>query len=287
MIYTWTDRSQIKKWFVSSAVVVLSYVPWMPTLFSQIIRVNEDFWLPQVTFQSIFNYLAYPFTISYGFIVQLLAIFMLFALSIVAFRYFLENGNDENFYLISGILVFFLTLFAGAIISLIKEPILYDRYLLASISLVMVSISILLGKSRNNKVITIFLALLLLLAAVNVYEDYKIIDCDQDTASIHEEFFAKVNNDDSIFIFDYSIQMLCYGNFVNNADVYCIHENYDDNLHKYIDYEKINSSEIEGIINKNPDKKIYYVTSGSPIGHENHKVIDLFTEISAYSIDKY
>ena len=286
MIYSRMDRSEIKKWFISAVVVILSYVPWMPSLLNQVTRVNNGYWIPPITFETVFNYLAYSFTISEEFMIQLLAISILIALSVVAFKYFSEKSDNDNFLLVSGILVFLLTLFAGVIVSLIKEPILYDRYLLASISLVMVVVSISLGKFRNNKVITILLALLLLFAVANVYEDYNTIDEFQDLTVKHEKFFDKANNDDSIFIFKDSISLLRFESFVSNADAYCIHNRYDDNLHKYIDFEDVNSSEVDRIINENPDKTIYYVTNEKLDGYENHKVVHLFSSMKVYSVSK-
>ena len=74
----------------------LMMVPWMLTLIDQVTRVNEGFWIQPVTFDNVFHYLAYVFTVSYKFKIQVLAIFILIALSIVALKYFSENNDDEN-----------------------------------------------------------------------------------------------------------------------------------------------------------------------------------------------
>ena len=286
LIYNKIDFSQIKLWFVSTVAVILAYLPWVSSLFSQLNRVNDGYWIPPITLQTVFDYFAYSFTISDELMVKLFAVLMLIFICIIIFKLYSKQEKEDNFYYISGISVFLLTLFVGVAISIIKEPVIYDRYLLASISLIMVIMSIVLGKMRNNKIIVVLLCVLLLFSMANVYEDYHKINENHDKYLKHEKFFNKTNNNESIFIFKDSISLLRFESLINNSDIYCEKNRFDDNLHKYIDFKDLKTGDIDDLIKNNPNKKIYYVSNDKLPHYDNHKEVHLFSNLKIYSISK-
>ena len=42
------NRDQLKNWFISTALVIVSFLPWVPFLLSQMKRVHDTFWVPPV-----------------------------------------------------------------------------------------------------------------------------------------------------------------------------------------------------------------------------------------------
>ena len=59
LIYFRQGLGEIKKWLISAIIPILAYVPWIPSFLMQINHVNEGFWIPPVSFESLFDYLAY------------------------------------------------------------------------------------------------------------------------------------------------------------------------------------------------------------------------------------
>lgn len=286
LIYFRQGLGEIKKWLISAIIPILAYVPWIPSFFMQINHVNEGFWIPPVSFESLFDYLAYSFTISSDSIIKLIAVFALVILIIIIFKSLKNHEKQDNFYFISGIAIFLLTLLSGILVSLISQPILFDRYLLASISLMLIVMSILLAKIDNNKLLVLFLILLVLFAAVNMYENKQELSETHKVTVKHENFFNKINNDDSIVIFMKSNTLLRFGNFLDHANLYSIENRFGEDYHNHFDFTEINESGIAKLLDENPDKTVYFITTDKLEGFDNHKEIHLYSNLKIYSISK-
>ena len=49
------DKSDFKKWSFSVIIAIISYVPWIPSLITQLHSVHESYWIPQIDFNYFIN----------------------------------------------------------------------------------------------------------------------------------------------------------------------------------------------------------------------------------------
>lgn len=165
------NKSEIKKWIISVVFIIIGYLPWLLVLLNQLNQVHESFWVPQINL----NYLIICFNYFYNAnppYSSLAIIFLIFSFIILILEYS-NKDKFENNYILIGMSLFILTIIAGVLLSVLFKPILRARYLMPAAGVFWLSISILIGKIKNNKLLLISLVLFII---IGVFSSYSLID---------------------------------------------------------------------------------------------------------------
>ncbi len=196
-----TQKIEFKKWILSVISGILLYSPWIITLLNQINKVHNEFWIKDMNFNGFISCLS-SFATSET---QLLAIKIIAIISLIIFTAILLKeynnlkGND-NYVILTGISVFLLTLLFSTAVSIFYKPILIPRYLLPSSAVLWLSISILAGRIKNNKLLIISLFLIFVLCLAGAYDTMQHTSESMQYGPRNDATLTKINNNSDIII---------------------------------------------------------------------------------------
>ena len=259
-------KEDLKKWFVSTIVGIILYVPWLLTLFGQLKSVRKSYWLPSVDLNIIITSLSSTFANNTElFLLNVVcAVFILSVAAIVLGRY-LKSKSKRDFYLLMGVSVFIVTLIIAVVLSLTYKPILLERYLVPSIALVWLSISILISELDFKKFTIPIIIVVLLFGAFNIVDQISVIDKDYNKTLETYEFLSDIDNNHTIVIIDGMQKYMRFNDELHNATKYYVYK-LDNETHKspYIKLLKIKDDKFDfpDDVNSSSDKDIYLLIDG-------------------------
>lgn len=263
LIYTLLNKQSLKKWLISVACGIVMYLPWIYSLINQLAKVHKSYWIKDLTFGYFIKCLGYFSTNSDAVIIQILAIVVLVFFVYVLFKNTHGILDSENYFILSGIAAFVLTLLIGSVVSVVFKPILVARYLIPASAILWFAVSILVGKIENSKMLTISIVLIMLLSVCAVADTVSYNDTLLHDGTDHAKLLDKINDGD-IVIFNSGVGLLEFADYVNATDIYTIELDEplglsDDAIHQRYDFKELNATGIENLVLENPDKKIYLV----------------------------
>ncbi len=147
------ERKRIKEWLIVCVITIVGYIPWLTCVVQQATRVSADYWIEDITFSSIKNYLIYivcPEIVNELARIAGQALLGIFAVLILVNIYVAWKKKDEQYTQNSFFMVFAAaclpgTVAIGVLISAIMRPILVDRYLIPAAGTLWLSLAILLN----------------------------------------------------------------------------------------------------------------------------------------------
>jgi len=142
-----------RKWhnhLISLLIAVILFLPWLSMFIVQVKRVQNAFWAPEVSFQTILSCFTIPFTEQFwttGYSKSLtILMYTLILLTIVLS--FTKSFSEYRLVLWLSLFIFIGTLIIAMIISLFSQPILYYRYVAVIVTMLIIPITILLAKIK-------------------------------------------------------------------------------------------------------------------------------------------
>ena len=167
-VFVYLLASKNKNWIrhtAASAIALLLYLPWLSMFIIQIRKVQHAFWAPPVSFDTLLACFTVPFSeqfwstqyaVALSVIVYILLIF-------ATFRSFTKSFAVYRLAFWLALSVFAGTLLVVTVISLFSQPILYSRYVMAIIPLIVVPHAILFATIKNKWVKLILMGTMILL----------------------------------------------------------------------------------------------------------------------------
>jgi hypothetical protein len=251
----------LKKFFISVVFGIILYIPWLFVLIEQMQSVKGNYWVEPITLSNILDLFSYCLTYSHNQII-IIASFVVIVLIIAALiKKLAETKEGEDLYLVMGVLVFVGTVVFGWLLSEFYQPILVDRYLIPSIGVFWLAISIKISKMElKQTAVLLIIVMITLVGAFNVYHEVQDIQKMNDKTIKEAKVLEKVNNKNSIVVYDtdnhYIRTHLSLDNVskaYGNITIGKFHKNltykFDD-----VDY---NLFVVPDDVSKNPDKDVY------------------------------
>jgi Na+/melibiose symporter-like transporter len=235
----------------------------MFVLVDQMKFVKGNYWVEPITGGSILKLVSYCLTYSNNQIVIILSAIVFVLIVAFLIKKFVENKGTDNLYLLMGVLVFVGTLAFGYLLSVGYKPILVDRYLIPSIGVFWLSVSILLSKLDLKKsVVVLIILMIVIVGAFNVYHEVKEIQKTNDHTIKEAKVLEKINNNKSIVIYDTDNHYIRTHMDLNNiskgyGNVTII--KYHNSLNYKFDGVEYEPFVIPDDISKNPDKDVYFM----------------------------
>ena len=127
------EKKRIMRLLACALVSVLAYLPWMPSFINQLKSVSESYWIPPLTFRSIFGCLKYIFLpTSYDTTRNYILAVIMIVLVTVTFFYgvWKEKSIQKRYLLICGFFIPAFTAYTGFVFSALNRPIFIYRYLI-------------------------------------------------------------------------------------------------------------------------------------------------------------
>lgn len=166
-------KEAIKKWFVAVIISAISYCPWLIVLLKQFMDLEEDYWIEPITWDTIKGYFMWAFgtetfftTTMFNFLIIVAIIFSL--KSIVG-----KKDISKSLYALLCIMVPFLTIISGVIVSFIDQPVFYNRYVFPAMGLIALMLAIVYGKMNCNVFLTLaaFLMCVTVVSYIGTYHE--------------------------------------------------------------------------------------------------------------------
>lgn len=243
-------KEKVKSWIKSFIALVILYVPWFLILMRQIgTQMNVVY--KDMTLTDMFNYIT-SFAINNPDLSMEMLILKVLAIVFVVLVLVLIYKNKAK-YEASGIFLFYGTVIAGvAILSVSFRP-LEVRYLIAAIAIFWLSVSILLSKIEDKKILAILLAFILIFSAASIIITHDEALTRIDWQNDRTEFLQSINNDSTVMVYNTNFGYMFIHDGVNKTSEYSLSDTYffDDNV-------KI-CKNLTKIMDKNPKKNIYLV----------------------------
>lgn len=273
LIHIAITRQSFKKWAISASAGIILYLPWVYALVNQLAKVHNSYWIKELTLDYFIKCLGYFATNSDIVIIEIIAVAALIFFTAILVRYFRDFSDSENYFILSGICVFLATLVIGSILSVVFKPILVARYLIPASAVLWFAVSVMIGKIKDNRILFISLALVMLLSVCAISDSVSYNDKLLHDGNANEKLLDKINDGD-IVIFNSGVGLLEFGEFLGDCDIYTIEldnplgiKNKD--IHARYDFKELNETGIENLVLDNPDKKIYLVDAWGDLKFDN------------------
>lgn len=271
------NRSLLKKWIISVAIIIAAYIPWIPIAISQFTIGQKGFWIPPITSDTVMGYVYGVFSpVSQFEIAGIIFLIVLICLVV----YSLKNIDELNCFALNGILAFVLVPIIGITVSYLFFPIFHIRYLLPLLGTFWLSISILISRLRDNKkLFVIFICIILIVGALSAINGINNEQMDFDDTVHKNETLQSVVGSNNIVIFDNNVLYLDFGTYYLRAN-YCYIV--DDGNPTLQIMDLLNDSSIQEKIKNGA--KVYYIDCHSDGYNPNH---DQFTNTSISLVEVY
>jgi uncharacterized membrane protein len=167
-VFIYMLRTKNKKWLhhlVSLVLAALLFLPWLFMFTVQVKKAQHAFWAPEVSFSTIFSCFTIPFTeqfwtTNYS-IALMILIYCLIVFTVV--RSFSKSFSGYRLPLWLSLWIFLGTLLVVAIISFFSQPILFSRYVMTIVTMLMVPVAVLFIHIRLTWLKILLVAIILLL----------------------------------------------------------------------------------------------------------------------------
>jgi len=135
---------------ISLLIAAILLLPWLSMFIVQVKRVQDAFWAPEVSLQTILSCFAIPFTeqfwtTDYS---KTLTILMYTLIVVAIILSFTKSFSEYRPVLWLSLFIFLGTLFCATIISLFSQPILYSRYVVVIVTMLIMPVTILFTRMR-------------------------------------------------------------------------------------------------------------------------------------------
>ena len=152
----------VKKWVISVLVAVVAYLPWLFVFLSQLKTVIGDYWIEEITLQSIYGYFRFLFeprmdTFHVDMICGILLAVSYFALLILSFKNRKCRVSNWGLW---GSMVLIVTVLFGVAASLLIRPIFVSRYMIVAIGCFWFCYAWMIGENRKKKILVTFVLVL-------------------------------------------------------------------------------------------------------------------------------
>jgi 4-amino-4-deoxy-L-arabinose transferase-like glycosyltransferase len=161
-------RTKNKKWvhhLLSCLSAVLLFLPWLPMFIIQVKRVQHAYWVPDVSLTTIFHCFAIPFTEQFwttGYSISMVILIYGFIFFTI-FKSRTKSFSEYRLLLWLSMFIFIGTLLVAMIISLFSQSILFSRYVVPIVTMLVIPPTILLVQIKFKWLKMILISLILFL----------------------------------------------------------------------------------------------------------------------------
>ena len=257
-------RSQIKKLCISIVSAIILYSFWIVTLFNQLNAVHKAFWVPRLRIETLIQAVGYYAYLN-NIIFAVVAILLLFALLFLYKKQLKEKYTLDNFYILTGVGVYVGTIVLAVILSLAFKPILLARYLMPAAVVLWLTISILINKIEDKRIMLYSFAIICLLLISGVGHMVSTNFTVYNEGMTKENIFNEILNDENAsVILARPNGVMYFLDYSDRMDTYCVSytlvfgEKMKD-LHNTFDFKEVREKDVVNLVLNNTDRHFYLI----------------------------
>jgi uncharacterized membrane protein len=167
-VFIYMLRTKNRKWLhhlLLSLLAVMLFLPWIFMFIVQVKKVQHAFWAPDINFNTILSCFTTPFTEQYwttGYSIAL--IILIYGLIIFAIvKSFSKSFSESRIALWLSLFIFLGTLLVVTVISLFSQPILFSRYVMSIVTMLVIPPTLLFIHMKSKWLKTVLIAIILFL----------------------------------------------------------------------------------------------------------------------------
>ena len=261
------NKQELKKWLISAICCILAYVPWIQYLIFQVTRVTSSYWIKPIDFSTIVSCIYYIFSPASKFITgeestivspDILGTILLLIFIFLIIRS-LKNPDKKTKFALKGFFIVICIPLIGIIISLIKTPIFFMRYMVPLLGILWLCFAILFEREFENK--KIFYPILILILIIGLIGTVFFIDM---TVHEYEKEFNKEHKvidkieDNSVLIVNKSAYRKVIGAYANNIT--------------FVYKRDADLNELINLTDFNSNKTYYLLSNQSDLSFEDNQI---------------
>jgi 4-amino-4-deoxy-L-arabinose transferase-like glycosyltransferase len=155
-------KNQFKIHLIYSLIAFILYVPWFTVVLRQTKKVAESYWVPALNWQTFLSCLLSPFAPKIYLSPFLPLALIIYGLIFwVIYKNYIARKEKQGLVLGLSLCMFWCTILAAMIVSLLMQPVLYMRYLSNIIVLILIPVSLFFTSTKTNWIKGIVLAAIL------------------------------------------------------------------------------------------------------------------------------
>lgn len=224
------NRQRLAAWTVSVVGMTVSYLPWVPYFIRQLTSVEQGYWIPEITAQTIWDYYRWTFDLEllpgvvFVFVLLLKAVCVYLVIRLEKYR------EKEDVYALICMLVPTLTAVFGVAASVLRTPIYRDQYILPSLGMLALFFAIVMRRARRGLVVAVSL-FLLFVGAVQYKECFR-----QEYRSSYveqtERFFEENLQEDDYILYNWQVYGFIYECYFDKEQLaYCEEFDFSQDFH--------------------------------------------------------
>lgn len=216
-------RGRLWRWLVFSILLAAAYTPWLPHFYGQVTRVEGGYWIPPITWETVWSYFTWAFKIP----ALAFTTFVFIGLSALAAGLNLagaiwaEKGTEQGKTCVFALLCMAVpagTAAGGVIVSLVSQPIYRDQYAFPAMGLFSLCLAIAYAhlfngwKWRSEVRDVLFVLLLLFLLGVGAisYRDNYRAEYKATLTAQTEAFFEENLGENDLVVYNYQAYYFNY-----------------------------------------------------------------------------
>ncbi|MCD7806955.1 MAG: hypothetical protein LUH19_06390 [Lachnospiraceae bacterium] len=223
-----SKKQFIWKWLITVVLMFIAYLPWFFVLISQFQNTaTADYWIPDITGETIVGYFTWAFglDIAYSTVMTLL----LFILGGVAGLIALHRKKEAlDIFSILCWLVPTLTATAGVVVSLLTEPIYYNRYVYPALGLLCVFFA--LSWRHAEDWYQLVLLLFCCVIGVQRYREAIVLEYLTPKTDLTMAYLEENLGEEDIVVYNFTIYRLIYEYYVDGDQLVDLQDVDWDNL---------------------------------------------------------
>jgi hypothetical protein len=167
-VFLYLIRTKDKKWLIHLLSLILSvllFLPWLSMFLVQINKVQHAFWVPAVNINTLLSCFISPFTeIFWTTPYSISLLILIYSITVFTiYRSFTKSFSEHRIVFWLSIFIFLGTLLVIIVISTFSQPILYSRYIMAIVTMLIVPHTILLIQIKTKWLKIVLIGIILFL----------------------------------------------------------------------------------------------------------------------------
>lgn len=157
------NKKMLKRWFTISLITILGYLPWLYVLIGQVLAVKKEYWIQEITIESIKYYVSFIFDEYWFFGIYIL-------LLLFACKKQKKWSNQEQYIIICALSCVLWTVLVGVIASVLFRPVFVSRYVVPALGCLQIGIVLAIDKLKQVRIQLVLSLLILLMCCTNMIQ---------------------------------------------------------------------------------------------------------------------
>lgn len=271
------NKDKIKQFAKSVLALVILYAPWAYIMIRQIRSHAGDSRDP-VHISDILNYFTF-FAIKHeSFSLEIIALKVLAVIFLVLMIVLIYKSKDR--FSATGVFLMYATIGLGVIcLALSFSNSMRVRYMVPIMGIFWLSASVVIGKIKDDKILAVMLALVLILAGAGVAITEIDLNHRFEFNKEKTDFLNSINNNDSVIVYNTDFGYKILHSDLNKTKQYTLSDAY------FYDDDTEICKDLDQILGNNTNKKVYLVNWKNP--ERNKQYEDKYNLTKVFDADNY